>query len=218
MYIFSVHKSDAQEKSASAPDMEPEHTCLLFTSPEKTSTPDVEPGRTCLLFTSPKKSNTQDISAPLPFMSSPPQKCVASDNQLSSPTPAKRRATYGDIKDNIVRFNEQVQTTCKATLYDLSVGDKQSVTNALHSLLGQSKYFIEKTLPLINKEELNFKAMLQKNSTLSAYNLNLHRENNDLRRKVQEYSDFESAMGETLDKTRSTGEKKEDKKESTDLE
>ena len=41
--------------------------------------------------------------------------------------------------------------------------------------------------------------MQQKNSTLSAYNLNLHRENNDLRRKLHQYTEFESAMSEAVD-------------------
>jgi hypothetical protein len=143
------------------------------------------------------------------------QKCVISDTH-PSPTPAKRRATYGDIKENFVCFNEHLQRTCKVTLYDLSVGDQRSVTNTLHSLLRQGKSFMDETLPLLNKEDLKCKAMQQKNSTLSAYNLNLDWENNDLRRKLQQYTEFESAMSEAVDNTRYSEEKKEEKKQMTD--
>ncbi|XP_052809537.1 merozoite surface protein 9-like [Mya arenaria] len=114
------------------------------------------------------------------MFSSTPQKSQWLDKSevLSSPSPAKRRASYGEIKENFVHFNEQLQTKCKATL-----------------------------------EDLNYKATIQKNSTLNAYTQHLHKENNDLRIKL-ERCEFKLAMlnDEDFEDNKPTEEEKEEKK------
>lgn len=93
---------------------------------------------------------------------STPQKSQVLDTALSSPSPAEKKASYGEIKENFARFNDQLQTSCIAALYDLSLGNTKSIGSALQAILEQSRSFVDRILPLINREELYCRATVQK--------------------------------------------------------
>lgn len=115
-------------------------------------------------------------------------------------TPSKRpQIGLAEFGTQLELFHKEVETKFKAVMYDLTAGNTADATCNIQNMMQQSRNFVSSSLPVLEQIKLRSSALEQKISCVESYNLHLHRENNDLRRKLEQYRGLASCFDEEFD-------------------
>lgn len=136
-------------------------------------------------------------------MSTPTKHFISPNKQLtpvrpspytSCESPKKPRINLSDYKNHLSQFHLQLETKCKAALYDLSIGDSAGASQELKQILNESKKFMGSSVSMLDDINLKNIALQQKSSTLQQFTNHLQMENKDLRRRLDLYTGFEACF------------------------
>jgi uncharacterized protein YoxC len=95
-----------------------------------------------------------------------------------------KKLSLEEFTNNLHTFNNDLDTTLKATLYSLMCGEIETAKEDVKRIRRRLAAFLNQSTFILSDIQLKQAALNQKVSSLEAYNLHLHRENNTLREQV----------------------------------
>jgi hypothetical protein len=119
-----------------------------------------------------------------------------------APSPSKRqRLSVIEYMTQFELYHKDFETKCKAAMYDLNTNNKTAATQTMKEMMLQSHNFYSSSVAVFDQLKLRHAALEQKTASLESYNLNLHRENIEMRRKLEQFRGLESCFDEDFGET-----------------
>lgn len=131
----------------------------------------------------------------------------------TSPAPKIPRTSLEDTINSLTSFSESQDIQMKAVMFSVIKGNSTEAEEDLAKLRTTGRSFLMNTVSSLKCLQLSHNALQQKMDFTQKYNLHLHRENNELRKKVEgltrqlavkdlnlEDSLFEEDMDASMDK------------------